>query len=155
MACNLSCTLTALSQWADKTGDTQEKKAHNQEYNGREVECKSCGCKVKKCNWLRGVGGDIGGEGEGAAGRSWSDHHALLLQVSAPHLTWNGTFAALAAFFCFICWTENNSSEVDTSLTGAYAASALLSALDFAVSPTVLYCTSSGQASTTACQPLR
>ena len=34
----------------------EETKAYNQEYNRREVECKSCGCKVKKCNWLRQFG---------------------------------------------------------------------------------------------------
>ena len=47
----------------------------NQGCNGREVGCESCGCKVKKCNWLRhlgtkkhrdgvenrGGGGDMGG----------------------------------------------------------------------------------------------
>ena len=61
----------------------EEKKAYNQEYNRREVECESCGCKVRKCNWLRhlgtkrhlgvqngGGGGDMGGKGEGAEGRS-------------------------------------------------------------------------------------
>ena len=55
----------------------EEKNAYNQEYNQREVECESCGCKVKKCNWLRhlrtkkhrdgvengGGGGDMGGTG--------------------------------------------------------------------------------------------
>ena len=29
--------------------DQEERKAYNQEYNRREVEC---GCKVTKCNWL-------------------------------------------------------------------------------------------------------
>ena len=29
----------------------------NQEYSQREVERESCGCKVKKCNWLRHLGG--------------------------------------------------------------------------------------------------
>ena len=66
-----------------------------QEYDRREVGCESCGCKVKKCNWLwrletkehrdgvenGGGGGDMGGEGEGAGGRSWIDHHALLLLI--------------------------------------------------------------------------
>ena len=34
----------------------EEKKAYNQEYNRREVECESCECRVKKCKWLRHVG---------------------------------------------------------------------------------------------------
>lgn len=32
----------------------RKKKKH--EYNWREVECESCGCKVKKCHWLRHLG---------------------------------------------------------------------------------------------------
>ena len=57
----------------------RKKKAYNQEYKRREVECESCGCKVKKCNWLRhlgtkkhrgGVENGGGGEEEGAGGRS-------------------------------------------------------------------------------------
>ena len=31
----------------------EKKKTYNQEYNRGEVECESCGCKVKKCNWSR------------------------------------------------------------------------------------------------------
>ena len=60
----------------------EEKNTYNQEYNQREVECESCGCKVKKCNWLKllrtkkhrdgvengGGGGDMGGEGDGDRG---------------------------------------------------------------------------------------
>lgn len=62
----------------------EEKKASNQNYNQMEVECESCGCKVKKCNSLihwgtkkqrdgvenRKGGGDMGGEGKGAGGSS-------------------------------------------------------------------------------------
>lgn len=55
-----------------------------QEYKGREVDCEVCGSKVRKCNWFRylgtakhrdgvetgGGGGDIGGQGKEAEGRS-------------------------------------------------------------------------------------
>ena len=36
----------------------RKKKAYNQEYNQREVECEACRCRVKtcNCNWLRHVG---------------------------------------------------------------------------------------------------
>ena len=36
----------------------RKKKAYNQEYNQREVECEVCRCRVKKCNcnWFRHVG---------------------------------------------------------------------------------------------------
>ena len=50
-------------------------------YNRRKVGCESCGCRVKKCNWLTHLGtkkhrdgiengggeGDMGGEVEGAS----------------------------------------------------------------------------------------
>ena len=32
------------------------RKKRKQEYNWKEVECESCGCKVQKCNWLRHLG---------------------------------------------------------------------------------------------------
>lgn len=32
------------------------RKTYNQEYNRREVKCEVCGCRVKKCNWLRYLG---------------------------------------------------------------------------------------------------
>ena len=31
----------------------KEEKVYNQEYNRREIECEMCGCRVKKCSWLR------------------------------------------------------------------------------------------------------
>ena len=34
----------------------EEKQAYNQEYIGREVECESCGCEVKTCNWFKTFG---------------------------------------------------------------------------------------------------
>ena len=62
----------------------ETRKAYNQQYNQREVHCEVCGCRVKKCNWLRHLGtrkhrdgvenvegrGEMGGEGEGAGGTS-------------------------------------------------------------------------------------
>ena len=64
----------------------KEEKVYIQEYNGREVDCEVCGSKVRKFDWFRnfgtakhrdgvetvGGGGDIGGQGKEAEGRSWS-----------------------------------------------------------------------------------
>ena len=58
------------------------RKKRKQEYNWKEVECESCGCKVKKCNRLRhlgtkkhryvvekgGGGGDMGVKGDRPGG---------------------------------------------------------------------------------------
>ena len=74
----------------------EEKKAYNQEWNRREAGCKSCGCKVKKCNWLRhlrtkkhrngvenkGGGGDMGGEaGALAQSRETSKYVYVVHQI--------------------------------------------------------------------------
>ncbi len=60
----------------------------------REVECESCGCKLKKCNWLRHLvakthtdGVENGGVGEiqVAGGWSWTDQNALLLRIDTVY----------------------------------------------------------------------
>ena len=45
-------TLQKVREVSRKYGEEheEEKKAYNQEYNQREVECERCGCKIQKCN---------------------------------------------------------------------------------------------------------
>ena len=80
--------LLVVILWSRKYGEKheEEKKAYNQKYNQREVECEVCRCKVRKCNWLRhletrkhkdGVengegGGDMDVDAGGARRRSWT-----------------------------------------------------------------------------------
>ena len=76
----------------------EEKKAYNQECNRREAGCKSCGCKVKKCNWLRhlrtkkhrngvenkGGGGDMGGEAGALAQSSETSKYVYVVHQIVP-----------------------------------------------------------------------
>ena len=39
--------------WAEHR---EEKKAYNEEYSQREIECEVCECRVRKSNWARHVG---------------------------------------------------------------------------------------------------
>ena len=89
---NATCN-RCLAHWKKWAGNSPKKvrelsrkycEEHKEQTKAYNQECESCGCKVKKCNWLihlgtekqrdgvengRG-GGDTGGEGKGAGGRS-------------------------------------------------------------------------------------
>ena len=36
-----------------KGGQKEEKKEYNKEYAMREIDCLTCGCRVRKCKWRR------------------------------------------------------------------------------------------------------
>ena len=80
------------------------RKTYNQECNRREVKCEVCGCRVKKCNWLRSLGTkkhlgvqnghdgrNIVDEIEREGGRSWTVQRGnplLLLLPIFPYFSW-------------------------------------------------------------------